>query len=352
MKILLVKLSSLGDILHNLPMVWDLRKQYQDAQIDWVVEEGYVPLLQPLKTEENFNGIDRIIPIAFRRWRKLLGRGKFIQSIQEFLAFRKKLQQVEYDIVIDSQGLIKSAFVTHIANKSSSARIIGLGNKTEYSGYEPLVRKFYTEAVQVPFNCHAVDRSRWLAAVACNLPPPVSSSNPPIFYGDDGQKRLFEITNSVSKLSVTHFGFDIQKPYVLCFHSTAGQSKRWAFESWVAVGKGLSNRGLQVVLPWGNHGERNISNQLAQRIPGAVVPGSFGISDAFYLVIQAKLCIGVDTGLTHLAAVLNCPTIELYCDSPKWKTEGYWSSKIINLGDKCASPTVNQVFRAISNFLD
>jgi heptosyltransferase I len=67
-----VKLSSLGDVLHNLPIVWDLRKRLPHAQIDWIVEEGYVHLLEPLKTTETFRGIDRIIPVAFRRWRKNL----------------------------------------------------------------------------------------------------------------------------------------------------------------------------------------------------------------------------------------------------------------------------------------
>jgi heptosyltransferase-1 len=68
-QILLVKLSSLGDVLHNLPIVWDLRKRLPHAQIDWIVEEGYVHLLEPLRTTEAFRGIDRIIPVAFRRWR-------------------------------------------------------------------------------------------------------------------------------------------------------------------------------------------------------------------------------------------------------------------------------------------
>ena len=351
MNILLVKLSSLGDVLHNLPIVWDLRKQYPNAQIDWVVEEGYASLLEPLKTTGSFNGIDRVIPLAFRRWKKSLKKGEFVHSIQEFLAFKKELQEVQYDLIIETQGLIKSAYVTYLADKSPNTRIIGLANQTEYSGYEPLARKFYTESIQVPFRCHAVDRSRYLTAAASDLPPPDRSQDPPQFYPDTYQASLQSEIASRKDLSVEQLGFDIHKPYVLCFHSTAREAKRWSNECWVAIGKDLSERGVQVILPWGNSEEKIISAQLAKQIHQAIVPGSFSITTAFYLVANAKLTIGVDTGLTHLAAILNCPTIELYCDSPRWKTEGYWSDQVINLGDTQAPPSIEEVRQALSRLI-
>ncbi|MBU3542193.1 lipopolysaccharide heptosyltransferase I [Polynucleobacter sp. MWH-Loch1C5] len=352
MKILLVKLSSLGDVLHNLPIVWDLRKQYPNGQIDWVVEEGYASLLDPLKTTGSFTGIDRVIPIAFRRWKKSLKRGEFVHSIQEFLTFKKELQEVQYDLIIETQGLIKSAYVTYLANKSTNARIIGLANQTEYSGYEPLARKFYTESIQVPFRCHAVDRSRYLAAAASDTPHPDRTQAPPQFYPNTYQASLQSQIGANKDLSIDQLGFDIHKPYVLCFHSTARKAKRWSNESWAVIGKELSDRGMQVVLPWGNPEEKIISAQLAKQIPQAIVPGSFSISTAFYLVANAKLTIGVDTGLTHLAAILNCPTIELYCDSPRWKTEGYWSEQVINLGDTQAPPSIEEVRQAINKLID
>jgi heptosyltransferase-1 len=104
-RILLVKLSSLGDVLHNLPIVWDLHKRLPEAQIDWIVEEGYVHLLEPLKTTETFRGIDRIIPVAFRRWRKNLFS---LRTWREFYAMRKVLQASTYEVVLETQGLLKS----------------------------------------------------------------------------------------------------------------------------------------------------------------------------------------------------------------------------------------------------
>ena len=107
-----------------------------------------------------------------------------------------------------------------------------------------------------------------------------------------------------------------------------------------------------MVLPWGNEAEKAISTELAQQISGALVPNGFSIQEAFSLISQAALTVGVDTGLTHLAAVLGKPTVEIYCDSPKWKTEGYWSVNIRNTGDMQQVPSVVEVQEASLELLE
>jgi len=330
-KILLVKLSSLGDILHNLPLVWDLRARLPNAQIDWVIEEGYVHLLEPLLSREGFKGIDHIIPFGLRRWKKKIFS---CNSWKELFAFKKRLQDSSYDIVIETQGLLKSALVCFLARKNSGAVIAGLANATQYSGYEPLARLFYKQCVQVPIDCHAVDRSRWVMCSALNWPL-VGRSTTPQFYP---QNFLDSLPEKILP--------GLQKPYILCFHSTAREAKRWSNENWVVLGKELSQRGYQPVFPWGSPSEKMISTQLASQIPGAIVPPAFSIEEAFSVIAGAALTVGVDTGLTHLAAVLGRPTVEIYCDSPQWKTEGYWSEHIRNLGDIQAPPNAVEVVKA------
>ena len=357
MKILIVKLSSLGDVLHNLPIVWDLRTRYPEAQIDWVVEEGYVGLLEPLKTSPNFAGIDRIIPLAFRRWKNALKRGEFIKSIQEYIAFNADIARTSYDLIIETQGLLKSAWVTKLANPQKTASVFGLANQTEFSGYEPWARMFYSDCVQVPFHCHAVDRSRWVAASAMDSPLPDRGLMPPQFYPEAYVQSLVDAAKLGFASTRIDLGFDVTKPYVMCFHATAGASKRWSDDHWVAIGKVLVAKGIQVILPWGNDKEKSVSTQITKKISSqhslvgskAIVPCAFSITDAFGLVVGAKMTIGVDTGLTHLSAILGMPTIELYCDSPRWKTEGYWSPKIHNLGDKGQPPSVEEVLTIINN---
>lgn len=330
-KILLVKLSSLGDILHNLPLVWDLRNRLPNAQIDWVVEEGYMHLLEPLLSRNGFKGIDHIIPFGLRRWKKNILN---LNSWKELFSFQRRLQESSYDIVIETQGLLKSALVCFLAKKKPDAVIAGLANATQYSGYEPLARFFYNQCVQVPINCHAVDRSRRVMCAALDWSL-VDRSTAPHFYPQQFIQSLSEKTLP-----------ELQKPYVLCFHSTAREAKRWANENWVALGKELAQQGYQPVFPWGSPSEKLISSELAGQIPGAIVPPAFSIEEAFSVIAGAALTVGVDTGLTHLAAVLGRPTVEIYCDSPQWKTEGYWSEHIRNLGDMQAPPSAAEVIKA------
>ena len=339
-KILLVKLSSLGDVLHNLPIVWDLRARLPNAQIDWVVEEGYVHLLKPLLSRDGFKGIDRIIPFGLRRWKKNLFK---LSTWKEFFTFKSELGKVSYDVLIETQGLFKSAVVCALANKSANAVVAGLANATEFSGYEPAARTFYNQSVQVPIQCHAIDRSRWVMCSALDWPL-VDRSNTPRFYPQAYVDSLSEkLDGTTPKLHV---------PYVLCFHSTAREAKRWSNANWILLGKELVGRGYQVVLPWGNQDEKRVSEEIASQIPGAVVPSAFSIEEAFSVISGAALTVGVDTGLTHLAAVLGKPTVEIYCDSPKWKTEGYWSKNIRNTGDMQAPPTSAEVIKASLELLD
>lgn len=336
-KILLVKLSSLGDVLHNLPIVWDIRARLPDAQIDWVVEESYVHLLEPLLTRDGFKGIDRIIPFGLRRWKKSI---LSLNTWKQFSAFKQDLQAVQYDVVIETQGLLKSALVCALANKSSGAVVAGLANATQYSGYEPAARAFYSQCVQVPLQCHAVDRSRYVMSSALDRPL-LTRVEQVQFYP---QSYL----TSVSQRDI----LGLEKPYVLFFHSTARAAKRWANKDWAALGQELSRRGYEVVLPWGSPAEKAISNELARSIPGSLVPPAFSIEAAFSVIANATLIVGVDTGLTHLAAVMNKPTVEIYCDSPRWKTEGYWSPNIRNVGDIQAPPTSAEVIDAALGLLE
>ena len=320
-------------MLHNLPIVWDIRAQNPNARIDWLVEESYVSLLVPLLTNAEFRGIDHIIPIAMRRWRRnLLSE----QTRKEWRAFRQNFQATQYDVVIETQGLLKAAWLTRLANRSANVVIAGLGNATEDSGYEPLARWFYTDSVQVPLRCHAVERSRWVAAAALNVAVP---KNLPQFYLPAFLKSL--------QLSATSF----KKPYVLFFHATARAAKQWSESNWITLGNALTDQGKQVILPWGNPQEKTVSERLSAQIPNSIVSPAFNISEWFSVIANAALTVGVDTGLTHLSSMLNTPTIELYCDSPRWKTQAYWSDKVKNLGDTGRPPSFDAVLQSAEKLL-
>ncbi len=320
-------------MLHNLPIVWDIRAQYPNARIDWLVEENYVSLLEPLVSNADFKGLDYIIPIAMRRWKKnLLSQ----QTRKEWRAFRQNLQATQYHVVLETQGLLKAAWLTRLATRSPNAVIAGLGNATEDSGYEPIVRLFYTDRVQVPLHCHAVARSRWVAAAAMNVPVPKYQ---PQFYPPAFLQNLRSVTTPFNK------------SYVLFFHATARVAKQWGESNWIALGNALAKQGKQVILPWGNAQEKAVSERLSAQIAHSIVSPAFNISEWFSVIANTALTVGVDTGLTHLSAMMNTPTIELYCDSPRWKTEAYWSDNVKNLGDTGQPPSLDAVLQSVEALL-
>tara|TARA_Y100000296_G_scaffold80280_1_gene105466 strand:- start:7276 stop:8253 length:978 start_codon:yes stop_codon:yes gene_type:complete len=324
LNILIVRVSSLGDVVHNMPMVADIHRHFPAAQIDWVVEEGYTSLvgLNP--------HVRKIIPIALRRWRKTLFSAA---TRAEIGAFRRELQAERYDLVFDTQGLLKTSVVMRMARLAPQGRRIGLANATEGSGYEPISRIFHDQSIPVGLRTHAVTRARLVAAAALG-------------YQLEGQPDF-----ALQPPEPARWAWMPEQPYVVFFHGTARAAKQWPQAQWIKLGQALAERGLQILLPWGSAREQEAARQLAAGIPGATVLPALPMMQAVALVQQARLVVGLDTGLTHIAAAYGKPTIELYCDSPRWKTEGNWSPAIINLGDLGAPPSEEDVLKAALGLL-
>lgn len=326
LNILIVRVSSLGDVVHNMPVVTDILRHYPDAHIDWVVEEAYTDLVRLN------GGVRNVIPFALRRWRKTL-LSKDTRS--EMRTFYRTLRAEKYDVVLDTQGLLKTGVVMGLARVANHGKRVGLANSTEGSGYEAASRIFHTMSVPVGRRTHAVLRGRLVAAAALGYPV----DDP----ADFGLRAPAYQASTPDWLP--------EQPYAVFFHATAREAKQWAAANWVQIGHMLAARGMPVLLAWGNDRERQAANLLAEQMPKARVLPKLSMMEAVTLAQRAALAIGVDTGLTHIAAAYNRPTIELYCDSPRWKTQGDWSPSIINLGDSGTPPTVAEVQDAITSLL-
>ena len=324
MNILIVRVSSLGDVVHNMPMLADLRRHVPNAQIDWVVEESYASLVRLN------DSVRQVIPFALRRWRKSLGSAA---TRAEMRAFRNALRATAYDLVFDTQGLIKTGLVMRMARLAPGGRRIGLANATEGSGYEPLSRLFHTTSVPVAPRTHAVQRARDVAAAALG-------------YHADGPADFNLHAPALQPAWLP------AQPYAVFFHGTARAAKQWPEAHWIALGRQLVARGLVLLLPWGSASEQAAAQRIAAGVPGAQVLPALPLMEAVTLAQRATLAVGVDTGLTHIAAAFERPTVELYCDSPRWKTEGNWSPSIVNLGDVGAPPAVADVEAAAFALLD
>lgn len=328
--ILIVRVSSLGDVVHNMPMVADLKRRFPEARIDWVVEEAYAPLIQLNRS------VTRVLPFALRRWRKSI---LSTATRAEMAHFRRALRAVAYDLVLDTQGLFKTGLVMYMARLATGGQRVGLANATTGSGYEPISRIFHTRSVRVASNTHAVRRARLVAAGALGYD---IGSLDNLATGE-----LVDFCLDAPPLSSTTASWMPVAPYAVFFHGTARAAKQWPPDCWVTIGRMLAEAGTPVLLPSGSAAEKRRACYLAEHIPGAVVLPDLPMMDAVLLAQQAALVIGVDSGLTHIAAAYLRPTVELYCDSPRWKTEATWSPAIINLGDAGAPPSVAEVWDAI-----
>lgn len=324
MKILLVRVSSLGDVLHNLPIVADILRHDPSAQIDWVVEESYVSLVR-LNPR-----VRKVIPFALRRWKKGIRQAAVRAELRGFF---RDLRAEQYDYVFDTQGLIKTGIIMAAARVRPGGHKVGMANGTEDSGYEGVSRIFHSRSVPVALRTHAVARGREVVAATLGYAvdtPPDFGLPPP-----DGRVRPAWMPAG---------------DYAVFFHGTARDAKKWAPQNWVALGRALAP--MRVLLPWGSPQEKQEADQLAAALPNATVLPKLSMMDAVELARHARLAVGVDTGLTHIAAAFVRPTVEIYADSPRWKTEGNWSPRIVNLGDSGAPPGVDEVVASARRLLE
>ena len=270
MHVLLVKLSSLGDVVHTLPAVEDAARQ--GVTFDWVVEEDFaaVPGMH--------RGVRNVIRSALRRWRRPGGR-----RLREVRSFGRNLRRQRYDLVIDAQGLIKSALI------ASCCRGRVRTGFDRSSAREPAAALFYSRRVAVATkNCHAVERTRRLFAAAIGYDPPSEKPS---------------------------FGLDVKdkaEPYCVLVHGTTWESKHWPDAFWTHMAARVMQAGLTPILPWLSEAERRRAESVARQVEGARAVGSMPLDAVADLLARASAVVGVDTGLSHLGAALGRPTVGLF----------------------------------------
>ncbi|MCX8086123.1 MAG: lipopolysaccharide heptosyltransferase I [Rhodocyclaceae bacterium] len=321
MRLLLVKTSSLGDVIHNLPVASDIRRRFPGAQIDWVVEEGFaeIPRLHP--------AVGGVIPVAVRRWRKA---PLSAATWREIMAYRRAVcrpasaELTAYDAVIDAQGLVKSALLTALAS----------GKKFGFAApREGLAALAYDVAVDVPRGLHAVTRNRLLAAGALGY----SLADLPLDYG---------ISAPPLKAGWLKVG-----AYAVLLTATSRADKEWPESDWRTLGAALNARGLACVLPGGSEAERTRAGRIARQLERGIAAPAMNLTELVGLLAGAKLVIGVDTGLVHLAAALGRPTVAIYCASDPALTGVLGRAPHVNLGATGQPPAAREVVDAALGLL-
>lgn len=301
MRVLIVKTSSMGDVLHTLPALTDAMRAIPDIRFDWVVEEGFAQI--PSWHE----AVDRVIPVAIRRWRKAW----FSAPIKaERKAFRDAIQAVKYDAIIDAQGLVKSAaLVTRLAH--------GIKHGMDWSSArEPLASLFYNRRHHIAKQQHAVERTRELFAKSLGYTKPETQGDYAI-----AQHFLGALTPA-------------EAPYCVFLHATTRDDKHWPEENWRELIGLLGERGLRIKLPWGAPHEEARAKRLAEGFDYVEVLPRLSLEKVAHVLAGAEFVVSVDTGLSHLTAALDRPNITLYGPTDPGLIGGYGKNQIV-----CCSPS-------------
>ncbi len=307
--ILFIKTSSLGDVIHHMPALSEARKHRPDARFTWLVEEDFAPLvaLHP--------DVARVIPVAWRRWRKSLLSPKTFAEIAGNLG---AIRAQRYDDIVDSQGLLRSGLIARATH----------GRRHGYDAQSIRERPaalFYDRRYRVSRDLHAVARNRMLTGLALGYTP----QGAPDF--GLARERIARPTKS----------------YAVLLHATARASKEWPEENWIALGKAL-DPSLELVLPWGTRDERDRSNRIAAALSNVRVPERSPLDDVARLIAGAEFVVGVDTGLLHLAAAFGVPLVAIFSGSMPALTGPVGNGPIAVLGAQGKPPSAADIADAVA----
>jgi heptosyltransferase-1 len=300
MRVLIVKTSSMGDVLHTLPALTDAAQAIEGIRFDWVVEEGFAQI------PGWHDAVDNVIPVALRRWRKAW----FSAPIKaERQAFRTRLQATHYDAVIDAQGLLKSAaLVTRLAHGTKHGM-------DWHSAREPLASLFYNRRHQIPKPQHAVERTRELFAKSLGYDKPTTQ-------GDYAIARHF----------LNHLNPDAGD-YAVFLHATTRDDKHWPESHWRELIALMADSGLRLKLPWGAPHEEERARRLAEGFDYVEVLPRMSLEEVARELAGARFVVSVDTGLSHLTAALDRPNITLYGPTDPGLIGGYGKNQVACCGE-------------------
>jgi heptosyltransferase-1 len=331
MRVLIVKLSSLGDVVQTMPVVHDIRQAFPHAQIDWVVEEAFAPLVQ------NVSGVQRVLPIAQRRWRKSWFAAP---TRRERAAFSKLLREQAYDAVIDFQGLVKSALVARSARLAPGGFRATYANSSEACAYEWPVRYLLDRLLPMPRRIHAVARYRLLAAQALGYAvdgPHTYPLAPLVAASMAKAKAKAEVAADVA--AGAHYG-------VVLAHGTTRADNEWPVGDWIALGQQLIAQGHTVELPQVGAVELARVQGIAQALgPQAYVWPALSLAQVAQRMAASRGVVGVDSGLSHLAVALDLPHVQIFSQPRAWRAGPVGCAYQVAVGGD-AAPSVPAVWAA------
>lgn len=318
MRLLIVKTSSMGDVVHAMPVVNDIRTHHPHAQIDWLVEAPFaaIPQMHP--------GVTTVVPMAWRKWRQSLFSPATWRAMGEV---RQQLREAHYDLVLDLQGLVKSALWA----RQAKAPVAGFDRA---SVREPMAASAYRFKASVLPSLHAVKRCRQLVSSQLGGYVVDEVLAPPVFG-----------------LKAPEGGWMPRSTYAVLIPNASRVEKHWPERHWAAVGRYFQERGWMPVVLWGRDDEQTLAERIAADCDGDVVP-FLKVGDMAGVLAGAQIVVGLDTGFTHLAAALGRPTLGIYCDHEPGRAGVTGNAWVQSIGGRKQIPGRADVLALLQSYLN
>ncbi len=315
-RILIVKVTSLGDIVHGQPVVADLHRAFPGVKVDWAADAAFAEILR-------WNpGIDRVLCAPLRRFKS----ARSLADLKSIAASIAELRAVKYDAVLDMHGVYKSAIIAFLARK------------------------------RLCYGYRKTDLGETGAAFAYNRRFPLREQLPAWEGLRTSASQIFgysidrdpEFGLQVPKATGALVGAE-HAPYAMLFHATSADEKKWPIEQWHAIGRHIAGRGLTPLIPWGSEGEHKEAQAIAAGVPGAVVLPRLSVLEVAQHIDAAALVVGTDTGFVHLSSALSRPTVMIFAASSAFYYGVNVPGRSLSVGEEGRPPGVDEVRAAIDN---
>ena len=346
MKILIIRLSAIGDVVHTLPAVHLLKKHLPGCRITWVVEEAAAELI------EGYEGIEAVIVSKRKSWLQALRTGSAAAACKEAAAFVRELRRDEYDLVLDFQGLFKSGLLAGLAR---GKRTIGFAHAREGAAF------FYTEEAPEPeFNKHAITRHMGLVRY-CGITDDATVFSP--LWGQQEQE-------SVRRLLGPHAP-DSAGPLIVVHPCAAWPTKCWNAAHVAAVCDRLQKKYDARIVFAGSAAEHILVSSIIAGMtePALSLAGRTTLRELACLLASSSLMVAMDSGPMHLACAVGTPVVALFGPTAPWRTGPFGSRHSVIRKELACSPcykkkacplghhrcmadiTVEDVLKVCSNYL-
>ena len=317
MNILIVKTSAIGDVIHTLPSLWSLRARFPDAHIAWLVEETAADLVI------GHPALNRVLVARRKTWLHDLRRGRLLRAVSEFMGFVRQLRDTRYDLIIDFQGLLKSAMWVLLARGRRKA---GFGAGMEHAEYSYFALNERIPAVDM--NQHAIDRSLLLLK-GLGVPSAGVSYTLPISAEQESQAaallRACEVLEGDRLAAINPMA--------------RWRTKLWEPQFFAALAERLEGEGIRVVFTGGESDKAGIDEigRFMTR-PLRRLDGRTSLTTLAALYRRAQVVVTTDSGPMHMAAAVGTPVVALFGPTAPWRTGPYGPNHVVIRADLSCSP--------------